>query len=530
MSLRLERVARAAALLLLATRLTAGPAHAADGPPLPDAPLRLVIPDVAAFDAALGGSFRAALTGSLPDDDPAYGAWRQSQVGAKLIAQWEKLAADLPWTWEQIPALGARRLGLAVLDVGHLETVLAISTPVVALPATLAKGETRSHGAMRYQVVAAGAGDAGASGAGTGAATEEGERRMGLAWTVAGEWLLIATSERALLASLDELGAGRGFAAPLAGLVSLELDLDRLRADRYFKREFLFAPGPESGRVRAALRHEGRGFVEVREGAHENRAAGYDFDLAEAVTAGWEGDGALLWPALRRGILEPVPDPADRPQVSLGLLPAATVDKSDDRYLVSFLRPLAKPGAPSTDEGELADWRAWLEKNPVAGFAFAVARDGSRMLGVPWAAARDEELLALARSTAARRAGRVEVANVGDAREIRAGADLPLVAIRRVGELVWIGPSARALASAPVSRRSVDRVRWARVDLASARGEAPRWERAEGPAAPEQVRALSDRIVGLLRWIPDVASVSVERRLTADGFRERVDFTPPVEP
>ncbi len=508
--------------------------HAADGPPLPDAPLRLVIADVGAFDAALGGSFRAALTGNLPDDDPAYAAWRQTQVGAKLIAQWQKLEADLPWTWEQITALGARRLGLALLDVGHLETVLAISTPLAALPTPLAKGTARTHGAITYQLVAAGAGDAGATGAnaGAGAATEDGERRMGLVWARAGEWLLIATSERALIAALDELAAGRGFAAPLSGLVSMELDLDRLRADRYFKREFLFPPGPETGRVRAALRQEGRGFVEVREGSHEPRAVGYEFDPARAIAAGWEADGSLLWPTLRRGVLEPVPNPADLPQVSLGVLPAATVEKSDDRYLVSFLRPIVPAGLPSTDEGELAEWREWLARNPVAGFAFVLARDGSRLLGVPWPAARDDELVALARATAARRAGRIDVASVGDAREIRAGADLPLVAIRRVGELVWIGPSATALAAAPAARRSAERVRWARVDLGAVRAEAPRWERAEGPAAPEQVRALSDRVVGLLRWIPSVGSISVERRLTQNGggWIERVDFTPPAKP
>jgi hypothetical protein len=420
----------------------------------------------------------------------------------------------------------ARSLGVALLDVGHLEAVVAISTPLAALPTSLAKGKARNHAGVAYQVVAPGAGDAGPGGAGTGATSDEGERRMGLAWARTGEWVLIATSERALVAALDEQAAGRSFAAPLAGLVAMELDLDRLRTDRYFKREFLFEAGPETGRVRAALRSDGERFVEVREGVHETRAPGYDLDAGGAALAGWEPDGTSLWPALRGGILEPVPDPAARPRVSLGLLPAATLDKNDDRYLVSFVRPLAKAGTPATDEGELGDWRAWLGKNPVAGWAFVVDPDGTRRIGVPWAKERDDELLALCQATAARRAGRVEVATVGDTREIRAGADLPVLAIRRVGELVWIGPSAKALAAAPASHKSPDRVRWARIDLSAARAEQPRWEHAEGPASPEQVRALSDRVAGILGWVPSVGSASVERRLTAAGWSESVTLAP----
>lgn len=517
--------------LVIAVLAVAGPevapARAAESWPLPDAPLRLVIPDVGAFDAALGGSFRAALTGTLPESDPAYAAWRQTQVGAKLIAQWQKLEGDLPWTWSQVVALEARSLGLALLDVGHLETVVAISTPLAALPSPLAKGQARNHAGVGYQVVAAGAGDAGPAGAGEGATDEDGERRMGLAWARVGEWVLIATSERALVAALDAQTSGHGFGLPLAGLVSMDLDLDRLRKDRYFKREFLFAAGPETGRMRAALRRDGERVVEVREGANDPRKPGYDFDGGGAALAGWEADGGALWQALRSGILEPVPDPAERPRVSLGLLPAATLDKNDDRYLVSFVKPLAKPGAPPTDEGELAQWRAWLDENPAAGWAYVVDRDGTRRIGVPWPAARDEELIALCRAMASRRAGRVEVASVDGAREVRAGADLPMVAIRRVGDLVWIGPSAKALVAAPAAVRSADRVRWARLDLGVVRGQIPRWERAEGPAAPEQVRALSDRIAGMLGWIPRVGSASVERRITASGgWTETVTLAP----
>lgn len=527
-SLRTGRLARPciAALAVLLALVATRPAHAGGALPLPDAPVRLVIPDVAAFDAALGGSFREALTGTLGEDDPAYGAWKQTQVGAKLVAQWEKLSGNLPWTWDQIVALHARSLGLALLDAGHLETVLAIETPAAALPVALPRGKSKTHAGASYQLVAAGAGDSGTVGAGTGATSADGERRMGLAWARLGDVLLVATSERALIAALDEHAAGHGFAAPLDGLASVELDLDRLRTDRYFKREFAFAPGPETGRMRAALKRENGAFVEVREGSTEPRAPGYDIELPHAAASGWEADGSTLWSALRGGVLEPLPELSDRPHTALGVLPAANVESNDDRYLVSFLRPMAKPGTPATDEGELPEWKAFLTANPVSGWAFAVDADGTRKIGVPFPRTADDELLRLCQATAERRAGRVEVVTVGDAPEIRAGAGLPVVAIRRVGELVWIGPSAASLAEIPESRRSTDRIRWAKLDLGAVRAELPRWERAEGPAAPERVRLLSDRIAGLLGWIPDVANVSVERRVTSGGWTERVVFAP----
>jgi hypothetical protein len=44
-------------------------APATAGLPLPAAMIRLAIPDVGAFDAALGGGFKKALYGTLPEDD-----------------------------------------------------------------------------------------------------------------------------------------------------------------------------------------------------------------------------------------------------------------------------------------------------------------------------------------------------------------------------------------------------------------------------------------------------------------------------
>jgi hypothetical protein len=56
------------------------------------------------------------------------------------------------------------------------------------------------------------------------------------------------------------------------------------------------------------------------------------------------------------------------------------------------------------------------------------------------------------------------------------------------------------------------------------RAEGGRWQKAEGPASPERIRPFSDRVLGLLGWMPKTRSFSVERRKTAQGWTERVVF------
>jgi hypothetical protein len=82
------------------------------------------------------------------------------------------------------------------------------------------------------------------------------------------------------------------------------------------------------------------------------------------------------------------------------------------------------------------------------------------------------------------------------------------------------------VAGLPGPRPAGDVVRWARVDLAAVRALAPAWARVEGPAAPERVRTFSDRVLGLLGWIPSVKAISVERRQAPAGWTERVVFEP----
>jgi hypothetical protein len=321
--------------------------------------------------------------------------------------------------------------------------------------------------------------------------------------------------------ALVEAQAGRGLAAPLPGLVAMELDLDALRQDRYFKREFLFPAGPETGRMRVALRREGDHLVEVRVGAGEPRAGVFTFQ-AQGAASGWEPDGTGFWTAFRRGLLEPVPAPAEQPVPALAPLPVP--EAGADRYAVDLTKPLAAPGAPQGEEGDLAPWRALLAKVPVSSWGFLVTADGVRRLSFPWPEARDAEFLERCRATEARRAGRASVVRSGSAQEIQVGPGLPALAIRRTGPVLWVAPSAAALADVPTPRADAALVRWARVDLDVVRGEGTRWEKLEGPARPERVRPLSDHVLGLLGWIPGTHALTVERRKTAGGWEERVVF------
>jgi hypothetical protein len=504
------RIPAAAALLLA----LGPPAGAAPGPPLPRAPVRVVIEDPAAFDAALTGAFRRALAGEPQAGDPVVAAWRRTRVGSKLEAQWAQLSDDLPWTWDSIRRLKPRSVGIALLEVGHLEAVLAVDTPLARLPVAPRAGEPGTHAGVSYQLVAKGAADG----------SEDSDRRMGLAWARMGSLLLVATSERGLRLAIDEAQAGRGFAAPLPGLVSLELDLDALRKDRYFRREFLFGSGVEEGKVKAALRLQDGRLVEVREGSGETRGPGMVFDAQGAAASGWEADGASLWSALRAAVLEPIPFPAERPVPPLAGLPAAAPQAAPDRYLVNLERPLARGESAAWEEGELAEWRALLSSTNVPGWGYVVERDGARRIVLPWPPERDDELVRLCRTTVERRAGRSTTGVIGEAWQISVGPDLPAVALRRTGGYVWMAASARQLEGVTTPRPGGDVVRWARADLMALRGEAPRWEKAEGPAAPEQTRPLSDRILGLLGWIPETTSLAVERRRTGDGWSETLVF------
>ncbi|MBL0311638.1 MAG: hypothetical protein IPP78_02770 [Holophagaceae bacterium] len=504
-------IPRSSFLFLLTTSLLA----AAESPmPLPNAPVRVIIPDAGAFDTALHGAYRDFLTGATGNEDPVVSAFRKTQVGSKLEDQWLRLSKDLPWTWEEIQKLKPKAIGLALLEAGHLEAVMVIETPLAQLPLTLPGGIQRTHGGAPYALVAPGTADKGS----------DPDRRAGFAWARIGGRLILATSERALKLALDEQQAGRGLQAPLPGLISMDLDLDALRKDRYFRREFLWPEGPETGHIRAALRQEGNHLVEVREGVSEPRGGVFTFEVSAWAAAGWESDGTPFWPTFRRALLEAIPVLADKPVPAVSSLPSATAQGGEDRYMVNFTRPRVAPGAPAFEEGDLAAWKALMAKQAIPSWGFLVAKDGTRRMAFPWPETLDAEFIELCRTTAARRSGRATVVKTPESQEIRVGPALPVLAFRRTESVLWVASSAKDLQDVPTPKRDATLVRWGRVDLAAIRAEGTRWEKVEGPARPEQVRPLSDRILGLLGWMPKTTALSVERRKTAAGWTERVVF------
>lgn len=499
--------ARMLPLLLLSLRLGAG-----DPLPLPEAPIRIAIPDAGAFDSALSGAYRQFLVGDPADGDPVVAAWRKSRVGSKLEDQWGKLSSDLPWTWDQIAQLKPTAVGIALLQIGHLDAVLVVDTPLAKLPLKLPAGKPKTYAGVGYAMVAKGAADGNV------------DRRMGLAWVRLGSRLILATSEHALKLAIDQAQAQRGFEAPMPGLVSMELDLAALRKDRYFRREFLFPEGPEQGSLRAALRNEGGHLVEVREGTNEPRQGSFSFEVSGYAAVGWEPEGQPFWDTFRRGLLEPVPEPAELPVPALAPLPPAGAKAAEDRYATDFTKPLIAAGGAVSEEGDLRPWKALLAKQPVSSWGFWVTADGVRRMAFAWPAAADADFIEACRATTARRAGRASLVKSGAAQEIRVGPGLPALAFRRTGAVLWVAPSAQDLQDAPTPKAEPDLIRWGRVQLGAVRAEGARWEKLEGPAQPEQVRPLSDRVLGLLGWMPAVSSLSVERRRSAQGWTERVVF------
>ncbi|MBI4911166.1 MAG: hypothetical protein HY823_00365 [Acidobacteria bacterium] len=487
--------------------------------PLPEAPVRVLIPDVATFDANLTGAYRRFATGQPKPGDPLLSAWRRTQVGSKLEDQWTRFSEFLPLTWGDIRKLQATSLGLALLEVGHLEALVILETPLAALPVPLPKGERKTHGGVSYTLVAHGAADP----------SRDPDRRMGLAWAHSGTRLFLATSERALKLGLDEALAGRGLKPPMEGFVSMELNLDALRKDRYFRREFPFEAGPEGGRIRAALRKEGGGLVEVREGLGGTSTGVGSFEAPAAAACGWEPEGSGFWVAFRRGLLEPVPAPAERPVAGLRPLPDPAQENRGDRYAVDLTRAVAGPGEASHEEGDLGVWKDLLRRTPVAHWGWWVGRDGVRRMVFPWPEAQDKAFLDACQATLSRRGGRSTVVTQGGIREVRVGAQFPVLALRRTGAYLWVSGTARDLQAVTLPQADPDLLRWAKVDLAAVRAETPRWARAEGPPRPEEVRPLSDRVVGLLGWMPATSSISVERRKTAGGWSETVHFGAPAK-
>jgi hypothetical protein len=492
----------------IAPLLASQPAAAA-GLPLPDAPVVLQVTDVPAFDKALSGGFRKALSGTLPHADPAALGWKRTRVGGKLDSQWALFAADLPLSWPDIVSLRPSEIGFALLSAGDLEAVMAVRTPLAVLPVKFPAGSPRTHRGVTWHFVSRGAGD-----------LRTLDRRIGLAWARTGDVLLVATSERAMLLALD--GAGPPMIPKLQGFAHLTLDMDRLSKDHYFRREFLFPEGRTShGIVEAALRIEGETLVEVREGEGSEgpAAARWPIDGRGVVAAGWESDGNAFFGALRRGFLEPLPgEPSARPVPASKPIPSPD-GPADDRYLVDITRPA--PEAGKAGEGELPGWAKFIADARVDGWGWEIGEKGAVRLVVLQPPAFDGPFLDLAAATIRRRAG----ALTRDAETLQVGPGLPAFVVKRRGGALWIGTRAEEIAGAPEPAADPALVRWGRVESSFVKSEGRSWADAEGVFSPDTTRPFSDRVLGLLGWAPSLRTVSVERRRAGGRYEERLVFS-----
>ncbi|MEO8359039.1 MAG: hypothetical protein ABI672_03330 [Vicinamibacteria bacterium] len=500
------------------------------GLPLPDAMVRLSIKDVRAFNAALGGGFKKALYNTLPENDGVAAGFGQSQVGAKLTDQWARFRGDTELSFQTIVDLQTTSMGLAILNVGHLEMALVLQTPLAALPAIFEEGTSRIDHGRTYHLVRTGAGDEGSGG----------ETRMGLVWSRDAGFLIITTSERAMKLTLAAMETGERFAPKLDGLASLELDTDALKSDLYFKREFLFGSlsnaDESKGRISAAVRLDAGRLIEVREGALAKTAQrGATFDAPGAIASGWIGDASQLLAELRRGLLEPSPQPSLMPQLSVAALPSSRASTADDRYVTNIEVAAPVNGVTLTESAELDAWTTLLSAQPVAGFGYATLKSRARLLAIPWPKERDAEMTALIDATLTRRGARLapssatsaspaSPASSTDAKQYFLGPNLPVLAFKRSGDFIWMAPTAADLAKAPTITWSNELVRFSKLNLTEVREEGKRWARIEGPRSPEHARPLSDRVLGLLGWMPTVRTLEVERRVTGAAFKERIVF------
>jgi hypothetical protein len=480
------------------------------GLPLPDAPVRLVIPDVKAFDKILSGAYRQLLEGSLPSNDALLASWKRTQIGSKLDAQWEAFTDKISLNWQRLQAMQPSSMGLALLDVGHLEAVLVIETPLAIVSLTLPNGSQKTYNGITYTMVVEGTADG----------SDDQDQRMGLAFAKMGNRMILASSERALKLALDEAISGKSYTPALEGLACLDLNLDVLRNNRYFKREFPFPEGPETGRLYAALRQQDGNIIEIRQGKGDSRTPVFKFETKNTAIAGWEPDGGNFWTTFQRTLLDPEPNPSPRPVPTIRPLPLTT--GVIDGYLTDFTKPKTGNESDTWEEGDLAIWKSLLTK--VGSYGYSSDNSDQRRLVFAWPEKQDADFISACMATMTRRHGRATVRTVGGIQEIQVGPGLPVLAVRRTGAFLWAASSASNLKDVKTPSAEPNLIRWAKLDLNAVRAEAPRWEKAEGPQHQNNNRPLSDRVLGLLGWMPKTESISVERRKTDNGWTEKVVF------
>ncbi len=197
---------------------------------------------------------------------------------------------------------------------------------------------------------------------------------------------------------------------------------------------------------------------------------------------------------------------------------------SPDRYLVDLTKPFALSELGGT--GELPQWAEALQPHVAAGFGWEIGGSGARRIVIEAPAAFDARFASLAKATVERRAGfSAETKGEANATELFVGPGLPALAWKRSGGFLWIATSAADLAGVPEPKAEAGLARWSQLDLEAVRKAGTGWKAAEGAFSLDETRPFSDRVLGILGWMPKTSALTTERRFTAGAFSERVAFT-----
>jgi hypothetical protein len=191
---------------------------------------------------------------------------------------------------------------------------------------------------------------------------------------------------------------------------------------------------------------------------------------------------------------------------------------------VDLTKPVALSDLGGT--GELPQWAEALQPYVASGFGWEIGGGGARRIVVAAPATFDPRFASLAKATIERRAGfSAETKGEANATELFVGPGLPALAWKRSGGFLWIATSAADLAGVPEPKAEPGLARWSQLDLEAVRKAGTGWKAAEGAFSPDETRPFSDRVLGILGWMPKTSALTTERRFTAGAFSERVAFT-----
>lgn len=117
----------------------------------------------------------------------------------------------------------------------------------------------------------------------------------------------------------------------------------------------------------------------------------------------------------------------------------------EDRYATNVEVPAVSGGGLVTEAAELDAWAALLAAQPVEGFGYLVTRSKA-LISLPFRGPKEgcgTRRAPRGMATLSRRGARLSPSTAaGDTRQYLMGPGLPVLAFRRLGDFVWLGPSA----------------------------------------------------------------------------------------